>query len=130
MITSITQKLQRGMSASGMMGLLVLIGFSATVLINIGPAYLDNKAVKEMLSGLKDDFAGRDIAEISDKAVRGKINKYFQVNMVSSEVEEAVEITRVQKDVFVSINYEIRKNLIGNVDIVVWFENEVNLTGE
>jgi len=118
---------QRGMSTSGVILLLTIGGFFATVLVKIGPAYMDNRVVAQMLQSLKEDYAGADIQEVTDRNIRGKVSKYFQVNMVGDEIMDAVEITRDGPDIYITVNYEVRRNIIGNVDLVVVFNNEVNI---
>jgi hypothetical protein len=124
-----TRYFQQGMSAGQIMLLLVAIGFGATIAISVIPVYIDNGTVSSALQSVQEAYEGKDIQDISDREIRGKLGNYFQINMVSREVEEAVRIVREKDTVSLSINYEIRKPLMGNVDIVMSFENQVNLGG-
>lgn len=118
---------QSGMSASGLLFVLMVVGFLATAAVKIGPAYIDNRAVVQGLQSLKEQYAGKDLQDISDKAIIGSMEKMLSVNMVSPEASDSIAVRRVKGDVYVSANYEIRNNFMSNVDIVVVFENEVNL---
>jgi len=122
-----TRHSQQGMGAGQLLLLLAAIGFGATIAISIIPVYIDNSTVNSALKSVQEAYQGKDIRDISDREIRGKLGNYFQINMVSREVEEAVSIVRERDDVRLIINYEIRKHLIGNVDVVMTFENEALL---
>ena len=118
---------QQGMSFYGVLFVLIVIGFCATVAVKIGPVYMDNKVVVRALEDIKNTYAGADVQELTDTAIKGKVSNYFQVNMVDPEIEKNVKVTRVKDKVILSIDYEIRKNFMGNLDVVIVFNNEVEL---
>lgn len=122
-----TRHLQKGMSAGQLMLLLAAIGFGATVAVSVVPVYVDNGTVASALQSVQESYSGRDIQEISDIEIRKKLNNYFQVNMVPREIEQSVYIVRDKDEVKLAVDYEIRKHLMGNVDLVMVFENEVIL---
>lgn len=122
-----TRYLQRGMGMGQILLLLVLIGFGATVAISVIPVYIDNSTVVSALESVQEAYASKDVQEVTDKEIRGKLGNYFQINMVSRDVEDAVQVVREKDEIWLTINYEIRKHLMGNVDIVMMFENEVML---
>lgn len=118
---------QAGLTAGGLVLVLMFVGFFATAAVKIGPAYVENRTIAQALQTLKGQYAGKDLREISDKAIMGSMGKILSVNMVSDEAADSIAVRRVKGDVFVSANYEIRNNFMSNVDVVVVFENEVNL---
>jgi len=118
---------QGGMTPTSILFVLLAIGFTATAAVKLGPAYADNHVVQSALQDVQKQFAGADMQEVSDTEIKGKLSKYFQVNMVSDEVEKNVKVTRVKEKVTLSDNYEVRTNFMGNVDVVLVFNNEVDL---
>lgn len=120
--------LQRGMGTGQIMLLLAAIGFGATIAVSVIPVYIDNSTVVSALQSVQESYAGGDINEISDADIHRKLSSYFQVNMVSKEIEQSVYVVREKDEVKLVVDYEIRKHLVGNVDLVMVFNNEVVLS--
>lgn len=122
-----SKRTQSGMTMYAMMFLLVVIGFVATAAIKLGPAYMDNGVVKSALDEIHKDYSGMNMQDVTDSEILGKVQKYFQVNMVSGEIEKAAKVTRSGDEVILSFDYEIRIPFMGNVEAVLVFNNEVDL---
>jgi hypothetical protein len=118
---------QMGMTMWQMMFVLIIIGFSATAAVKLGPAYIDNHVVVSALDDIKKGFAGSNMQEVKDREILTKLGKYFEVNQVDDAIEKSAKVTRVKQQVILSIDYEIRSNFMGNVDTVLVFKNEVDL---
>jgi len=125
--TRCTGFFQRGMSINEMMLLLVLIGFFATAAIKLVPVYLENRTVQSALESVKEDYYGKDIQEISNSSIQAKLGKYFQVNMTGVEAMQSITIDRKGRSIYVRSDYEVRKPFMGNIDLVLRFQNEVDL---
>lgn len=122
-----TNRYQTGMTMYGMMFVMFAIGLAATAAIKLGPHYVDNHVVQNALSEIQTNYANADLQDISDKEIIGKLNKYFEVNMVDDEIAKNAKVTRDKQKVILSVNYEIRTGFMGNVDFVIVFNNEVDL---
>lgn len=118
---------QYGLTAPGLLFVLMVVGFVATAAVKVGPAYLDNQKVKQGLQSLKEQYAGKDLQDISDKFILASMNKIISVNLLGPEASKSIAIRRIKGDVIVSANYEVRNNFMSNIDVVIVFENEVNL---
>lgn len=128
MKTMMTSKhAQLGMTMYSMMFLLVVIGFVATAAIKLGPAYMDNRVVVSALEEMDKDYSGMNMQDVTDGQITGKVQKYFQVNMVSQEIERAAKVTRSGDQVVLSFDYEIRIPFMANIEVVLVFKNEVDL---
>lgn len=128
MRTAIETRLsQGGMTLWQIMGVLTLVGFFALLAVKMGPAYSDNRVAAQNLQSLQEAYANADVQELTDSQIRGKLGSNFQVNMVPTYIEEAVQIERNGKEVKVSINYEVKEPLFANVAVLMTFENEVIL---
>ena len=110
---------QTGLSSFGL--LLVLVAFAGVLLVvfRIGPLYVDNYFVKASVDSLRDE----NVRQMSDRAIRGALSRYFTVNGVRDISVNSAEIERDTRFVIVKVDYEKRVNLLGNIDVVVRFEN-------
>lgn len=110
---------QLGMSSLSLLLVLIAVAFVLMAAFKLGPLYLDNYFVKSSVESLQDE----KITEMSDVQIRKVLYSRFIVNGVRDiDVKEAV-IDRSSKGVVVDLSYEKRVNFIGNVDVVVVFNN-------
>jgi hypothetical protein len=84
---------ENGLSLLGFLFVLLVVGVCLTVLFRLGPLYLDNYTVAQSFASLGDD----DVRSLSDQ--------------------------RSAEKILVSLDYERRVPLLGNVDAVVRFHN-------
>lgn len=110
---------ENGLSLLGFLFALLVVGVCLTVLFRLGPLYLDNYTVAQSFAALGDD----DVRSLSDQGIRQKLYKEFVINNVDSIDLKAVEIERSAEKILVSLDYERRVPLLGNVDAVVRFHN-------
>lgn len=110
---------QGGLTLLGFLFALLVIGLCLTVAFRLGPLYLDNYTVAESFQALGDD----DVRTLSDQGIRQKLYKNFVVNNVDDIDLKAVKIERTAEKILISLNYERRVQLLGNVDAVVKFQN-------
>ena len=118
---------QQGLTIYEAMFFLAVIGFAATAAIKLGPVYMEDNVVQNALKSIHDDYAGTNMQDVQDVMIKGKVQRYFQVNMVSDVIEKSMKITRNKGKVILSFDYEIRKPFMYNVDVVVVFTHEVDL---
>ncbi len=110
---------EHGLSVLGFLFALLVIGFCLTVLFRLGPLYLDNYTVAQSFAALGEE----NVRTLSDQGIRQKLYKHFVVNNVDSIDLKQVEIDRTAERILVSLDYERRVPLLGNVDAVAKFHN-------
>jgi len=115
---------QRGLSFGGWLLVIALIIFFALLAIRIGPIYMENATVKSMMRSLKDD---PDIAKASAADVKKLLSRRFEVNRVNSVGPEDFQIKKDASTLSIAITYEVRKPMIGNLDIIVSFNEGLEL---
>ncbi|MCK7551204.1 MULTISPECIES: DUF4845 domain-containing protein [Marinobacter] len=118
---------QGGASALTMLVMVLFFGSLLTLVIKLGPVYLDDITIQEALEGL-DGTEG--LSRMGPAEVRGLINKRLSVNNVRGF--DAKDIT-VEKDgelVLIKVDYEVRNNLFRNVDTVIHFKHEYEMQGQ
>ncbi len=116
---------QQGMSSLSMLVLLAVIGFFLTALFKLGPLYLDNYFVSASINSLKNE----KIHEISDQQVRRILDKLFTINGVRDITAREVKVDRQKTRTLVIMAYEKRVPFIGNIDVVVKFDNVYDSAG-
>jgi hypothetical protein len=118
---------QRGASALTMMIMVLFFGGLLTLLLKVGPAYLDDITIQEALESLEGT---EGLSDMGPARIRTLINKRLSVNNVRGF--DAKNIT-VEKDgglVTIKVDYEVRNNLFRNVDTIVHFKHEYEMTGK
>ncbi len=103
----------------------ILIGVSVITLgVKIGPIYLDNYTIAAALDGLKRE---ENLAKLSNVEIIKRLDKHFQVNSVRNFNKENIKIVRDKTKLSVNIDYEVRTNIVKNIDAVVSFENHLEV---
>ena len=110
---------QQGMSALGLLGILLLGSFLLIVATRVGPLYLDNFFVKASLDSLEKE----PLSELSEAQIKRKLVDYFEVNNVRDIEAKKAVINRTKKRITVELNYERRVYFLMNIDVVVSFNN-------
>lgn len=118
---------QAGASTIAVLIAVLFFGSLLTLVIKLGPVYLDDYTIQEALEGLRDTD---NLATMNRREVRTLINKRLSVNNVSSLDSENVEITQDGERVLINVNYEVRTSIFANVDAVVSFSHAYDMDGQ
>ena len=121
------KRTQGGMTLIGFVIVLGVIGFFAYIAMRLVPMYSEYYAVKQALKGLEAEpgIANRDPAKIQDLFFRRLYISYAE------NVKPAnVEIERVESGWEMHVAYEVRKPLVGNLDVVGKFDVTERLTNQ
>ena len=116
---------QKGMSIVGFLMLLSLIIFMVYLGIRIGPIYMEYYSVVSAMNGVASE---RGSARMSPYDIRlGVLNRLY-VSFTDDNVhEQHIKIIR-RNGVQLRIVYEVRKPVIGNLDVVASFDRMVKLS--
>ena len=121
------KRTQGGMTLIGFVIVLGVIGFFAYIAMRLVPMYSEYYAVKQALKGLEAEpgIANRDPAKIQDLFFRRLYISYAE------NVKPAnVEIERIEGGWEMHVVYEVRKPLVGNLDVVGKFDVTERLTNQ
>lgn len=121
------KKLQRGATFWEVSMYVMMFLFVVTAVLKLGPAYMDDSNVGKALEGVHEALSGKDIYEVTNGEIKGRISKFFQVSMLPGEIEKQIQIERENRGVYLRLDYENRMPFMGNIDIVLNFSHEVNL---
>ncbi|MCG2582436.1 MAG: DUF4845 domain-containing protein [Marinobacter sp.] len=118
---------QGGASALTMMVMVLFFGGLLTLVIKLGPAYLDDLTIQEALESL-DGTEG--LSQMGPAQVRTLINKRLSVNNVRGFDAKNISVDKDGELVVIKVDYEVRNNLFSNVDTVVHFKHEYEMKGK
>ena len=113
-------KSHRGMTTTSALFTLFVVGFVLTIIFKLGPHYLDNRIIQ----GAIDQVGQSDINGKSDSQIRRKIAGFFTINNIRDIDTRKVVIARDDNGTRISLNYEKRIVMFGNVDVVLRFSNK------
>ena len=119
------KRTQSGMTLIAFVIVLAVVGLFAYVAMKLVPMYSEYYAVKQALKGLASEpgIADQDPAKIQDLFFRRLYSRYAE-----DVKPEHVKITRGDNGSKMDVNYEVRKPLMVNLDVVGKFSASENLT--
>jgi Tfp pilus assembly major pilin PilA len=113
---------QQGMTTIGLLLVLVVIALFALSAVRIIPIYLENFAIKSVLTAVQDD---QRIDAKSKAAIWESLSKRLYINEVRLIKRDHVEISRENGQTTVTITYESRRPYIGPLFIGGSFSESV-----
>ena len=121
------KRTQGGMTLIGFVIVLGVIGFFAYIAMRLVPMYSEYYAVKQALKGLEAEpgIANRDPAKIQDLFFRR-----LYISYAENVKPEHVKIERVDGGWNMRVDYEVRKPLMANLDVVGKFDVTERLTNQ
>ena len=116
---------QEGMTLIGFILVLSIVIFVAFIGMKIGPIYMEYYSVIDAMNGVA---AERGSANLPPNTIRTKIRDRLYISNTSYSVKNN-DMTIVRRNgVHLRIAYEVRKPVIGNLDVVAKFDRSVRLT--
>lgn len=118
------QSLQRqnGMTAIGWLIVLALIGFFVLLTLRMVPSYLEYYKVVSTLDSLE-----RETGLATPADILRLLDRRFNISYVESIQPKDVSIKALGPNFRVIADYESRKHIFGNVDVVMSFYKEVTV---
>lgn len=111
---------QQGISYIGVMILIAIAGVILKVTTVVAPPYLEymtiDKAIKAML---RDPQA--DNMSVAD--AKSGLSTRFEVNNVTDQKPEDFVYTKDGNKLVIDLDYEVRRHLGANIDVVIHFKN-------
>ena len=115
---------QEGLTLIGFIIVLAMVIFVAFIGMRIVPIYLEYGSVVSAMDGVASE---RGSANLSPFDIRVKIHNRLYVSNTNYSVKDRnIKITR-GNGVHLRIAYEVRKPVIGNLDVVAKFDRSVQL---
>ena len=118
---------QGGASALVILIMILFFGGLLTLGIKLGPAYLDDKTISEAVASI-DGTEG--LSNMGPAQIRSLINKRLIVNNVRSLKPEDITVEKNGDVALITVQYEVRNNLFRNVDTIINFKHEYEMSGQ
>lgn len=118
------KRTQRGMTLIGFILVLAVVGVFVYMGMKLIPMYSEFYAVKQALTGLASEpgIADKDTAKIKDLFFRR-----LYISYAENIKPEHVKIVRKDAGYVMTVDYEVRKPLIANIDVVGKFHADKEL---
>ncbi len=114
---------QRGMSGLGMMVTAAAVIALVMLALRTIPHYIDFQTIGSIM----DDLSAAQVHEMEKRTIVETLQKRFKINNVRSmTVKDVLSIERSNAGTTIVVDYEIREPLVGNVAIVLVFNETYN----
>ncbi len=117
-------EVQKGLTLISILVILIVIGFLGLLLLKIAPIYLDNMKVKDSLASLEAEPA---LTSYSKAKIRDLVDKRLGINMVNDVAADDITISKKPGHVSIEIDYEVTENIFGNLDVLVYFNDSIEV---
>ena len=119
-----SRKIQQGLTFISWLMILIVLGFMVMIGLKITPVYLEHFAVKSSLESLKSEplISRKPITEI-----RKMLSRRLNINEIRGLSKDNIIIRRTGGITNVTIKYEERRNIIGNLSLVMSFDDSIEL---
>jgi len=121
---SVSPKKQQGLTFISLVFVLGLIAFFVILGLKIGPIYLNHSKVVSTLAELKKTTG---IEDQSEAEIRDSLSKRFTINYVDDVTQKDITITRHENYLKVVIAYEVITNIVGNLSVLVEFNDVMEI---
>jgi hypothetical protein len=118
-----TLQQQRGISFLGILFALALGGMIVTIGLKLGPHYMQYAVVKSVM----DKAVADPEVPQTRRGVLDKINKDLYINEIRTLTPQDFTFTPVANGTDLTVDYEQREHLFGNIDAVVVFSHTVTI---
>ncbi len=103
---------------------IVFLLFQGVIAMNVLPVYITDSSVKEIVAALPDDVNAR---EASTQQLKNMVIKRLNINSVYSIKPEHIKVKKGRDENIVTIEYEPRGKLVGNLEFIVSFKHEATV---
>ncbi|MGH8583178.1 MAG: DUF4845 domain-containing protein [Gammaproteobacteria bacterium] len=123
---------QRGLTLIGLLFGAFLLGFTALVLMKLFPLYNEYFKVRAAMEAVSKQ---PDIANMNAQEIRAFMMRNFDVSdvdrLTDADLKKYLQVTRGEggKDRVMSMVYEARGALFGNLDIVLKVDERLSIPG-
>jgi hypothetical protein len=116
-------KRQQGMTFISWLLVLGIVGFFAMIGLTMVPVYLEHYSIKHVLMSFEQEH---DLSKKSPSEIRALMKKRLKINGVYEfDVRNNLKIKRLKAGTEVRVQYEVRKPVVGNVDLVMSFDDSI-----
>jgi hypothetical protein len=109
---------ERGLSAVGLLIGLAALAAALTLILRLGPHYIDWQTMKSVFG----ELPGTKVHTMQKEEIRESLQKRFRVNSLREfDLREILSIERQKGETTLVVEYERREPIVANVDVVLSF---------
>lgn len=116
---------QSGITLMSFLVVLIIVGFAAFIAMRLFPMYQEYYSVKSALKGLSNE-AG--VSDMDPARIQDLFFRRLYINYSENVKPAHVKIERMDGGWNMKVSYEVRRPLIGNLDVVGKFDTSQALT--
>ena len=116
---------QSGLSLVGFLVVLAVVGFAAYVGMKLFPMYQEYYSVQSAMKGLANEPG---VADMDPAKVQDLFFRRLYINYSENVKPQNVKFERMEGGWKMRVNYEVRRPLVGNLDVVGKFDKTQVLT--
>ncbi len=116
---------QSGLSLVGFLVVLAVVGFAAYVGMKLFPMYQEYYSVQSAMKGLANEPG---VADMDPAKVQDLFFRRLYINYSENVKPQNVKFERMEGGWKMRVNYEVRRPLVGNLDVVGKFDKTQDLT--
>ena len=116
---------QSGLSLVGFLVVLAVVGFAAYVGMKLFPMYQEYYSVQSAMKGLANEPG---VADMDPAKVQDLFFRRLYINYSENVKPQNVKFERMEGGWKMRVNYEVRRPLVGNLDVVGKFDVSQDLT--
>ncbi len=117
---------QSGMTLTSFVVVLAVVGFGLYIGMKLFPMYQEYYSVRTAMKGLANEpgSANMDPSKLQDLFFRR-----LYINYSENVKKEDVKFERIDGGWRMKVNYEVRRELVGNLDVVGKFDTSQDMIG-
>ena len=120
-----TMNTQRGMTLTSFLVVLIVVGFFLYVGMKLFPMYQEYYAVRSAAKGLAVEPG---IGDMDPSKIQELFFRRLYINYSQNVKPANVKIERIDNGWNLKVNYEVRRDMVGNLDVVGKFDVSQDLT--
>ncbi len=113
-----------GFTMRAFLAVLVFVVFLAAVLMRLVPVYLEYFGVKSSLERLSTE---QGLTKASTRRIKDRLLRQFDINNIENVGRDDIEVVKEGGRRTVVVEYEVRRPLLANIDMVVHFREQAVL---
>jgi hypothetical protein len=120
-LNSTNMQKQKGLTMISWIVVIAFLGFQGILAMNVIPVYLNDNSVRSIMESLQTD---PDLRGANAKKIRETISKRLRINNLYDIKKDNITIRKDRGGYKVTIMYEPRGTLVGNLDYIITFSHE------
>lgn len=112
---------QQGISLIGFLLLMAVGSFVILFVVRVAPIYFDHYLIKSTIESLNKD---PDLQSKSREEILGLLQNRWDINNIEAVKKKDVKVSREEGNLKLQLKYEVTRNVYGNLDVVVRFDDE------